>query len=71
MGPFEAGIVNANGLHGTMSRLLAQKRTRRIQERDYPFFYNPMWNLLGDSGPNPPGTYYYPRAEHNALFWHM
>jgi hypothetical protein len=23
------------------------------------FFYNPMWNHFGDSGPNPPGTYYY------------
>ncbi len=71
MSPFEAGIVNANGLHGTMSRRIAKKRTRTIQQREYPFFYNPMWNFLGDAGPNPPGTFYYQSAEHNALFWHM
>jgi len=43
MNPFEAGVVDANGLHGVMSRQIAQSKTRVIQKQDYQFFYNPTW----------------------------
>lgn len=71
MNPFEDGVVNANGLHGVMSRSIAEKRTRVVQSQEYPFFYNPMWGLLGDSTPGPSGTYYYGKAEHRVFFWNM
>ena len=71
MNPFEDGMVSANGLHGVMSRSIAQKGTRVVQSREYPFFYNPMWGLFGDGTPGPSGTYYYRRAEHTVFFWNM
>jgi len=71
MNPFEAGVVNANGLHAVMTRQIASGRTRVVQRQSYPFFYNPMWGRFGDETPGPPGTYYYYEAEHMALFWHM
>jgi hypothetical protein len=71
MNPFEEGLINASGLHGVMSRRIAERNTRVVQQREYPFFYNPMWNFLGDAVSNPPGTFYYSSAEHTAYFWHM
>jgi len=71
MSPFENGVVSAPGLHGVMSRRIAAKGSRRVGSHDYPFFYNPMWNLMGDEPPGPPGTYYYAAGIPRAFFWHM
>ena len=71
MNPFEDGVVSANGLHGVMNRSIAKRGTRVVQRREYPFFYNPMWGLLGDGTPGPSGTYHYRSAEHVAFFWNM
>jgi hypothetical protein len=71
MSPFENGVVSAAGLHGVMSRQVAQRGSRQVQERNYPFFYNPMWNLMGDETPGPPGSYYYAAARQREFFWHM
>ncbi len=71
MNPFEDGVVGANGLHGVMSRQIAGGGSREVQHRQYPFFYNPMWNLFGDETPGPPGTYYHANGTHKAFFWNM
>ncbi|MCK5708045.1 MAG: hypothetical protein KAI43_10365 [Candidatus Aureabacteria bacterium] len=71
MNPFEDGLIGASGLHSVMSRQIAKKRTRIVQNEKYPFFYNPMWNLFGDETPGPPGTYYYSSSEQNVFFWNM
>jgi hypothetical protein len=71
MNPFEDGMVAAKGLHGVMSRSIAARGTRVVQGKEYPFFYNPMWSLLGDRETSPPGTYYYDNAEHTVFFWNM
>ncbi len=71
MNPFESGVVSSNGLNAVMSRLIARRQTRVVQARAWPFFYNPMWSLLGDASPGPPGTYYYGGAEHKTYFWNM
>jgi hypothetical protein len=54
-----------------MDRKIAMRGSRTILERRYPFFYNPMWGLLGDATEGPPGTYYFERAEHDMFFWNM
>lgn len=71
MNPFEAGMISARGFHATMSRQIAHKNSRIVQGKRYPYFYNPMWGLMGDATPGPAGTYYYDNAEHTTLFWNM
>ena len=71
MNPFEAGLVMATGVHAVMTRALAERGQRVVQERKYPFFYNPMWGHFGDTGDSPAGTYYYRSSEHVAYFWNM
>jgi hypothetical protein len=72
MNPFEDGVVQANGLHAVMSRQVAALGSRTVQEREYPFFYNPMWSLFGDATAGPPGTYFYRGgAQHRVFFWNM
>jgi hypothetical protein len=71
MNPFEIGVVAANGLHAVMDRLTAERGSRDIHGVSYPFFYNPMWSLLGDASRGPPGTYFRPGSEYVAFFWNM
>jgi endonuclease/exonuclease/phosphatase family metal-dependent hydrolase len=71
MNPFEDGMVIAGGLHAVMSREVATRGARTVSAKSYQFFYNPMWNLLGDVTPGPPGTYYYDNAVQKAFFWNM
>ncbi len=71
MNPFSRGVVNANGLHAVMTRQIALQGKRTVQETDYPFFYNPMWNFFGDANNSPPGSYYYRGAGHSEYFWHL
>jgi hypothetical protein len=69
--PFEQGFVATDGLHAVMSKTVAQRKTRRVEGRDFDFFYNPMWSYFGDTGNRPCGTYYYDKAEHVNYFWHI
>jgi endonuclease/exonuclease/phosphatase family metal-dependent hydrolase len=69
--PFESGVVSAVGLHGVMTKSLAERESRIVQRRSYPIFYNPMWRFFGARGSVPSGTYYYERAEHVVYFWNI
>ncbi|HEU4560334.1 MAG TPA: endonuclease/exonuclease/phosphatase family protein [Longimicrobium sp.] len=71
MNPFENGVVSAGGLHAVMTRNLASRRSRVVQGREYPFFYNPMWGLMGDHSSGPPGTFFHSRSEQRVYFWNM
>ena len=44
--------------------------TRRYMKNDYPYFYNPMWHLLGDRE-EPPGTYYLSQPKAGEIHWNM
>jgi hypothetical protein len=71
MNPYEPGMVGARGgLHATMSRRIAQRHSRIVQSDRYPFFYNPMWNHLGDRAETS-GTFYYDNAEAVCYFWNI
>src|SRR6185503_19075534 len=52
-------------------RKVAERRTRTVQRREYPFFYNPMWSHFGDGNEGPSGTFYRNRSEHVTFFWNM
>lgn len=69
MNPFEPGVAGADALHGVSARAVAGRGERVIQRRGYPMFYNPMWGVLGDRTPGPPGTYYRGAAEAVNYFW--
>ncbi len=71
MNPFEAGVVAASGLHAVMTRNIALKRERTVQDKSYHFFYNPMWGCFGDATEGPPGSYYQARAEQQTFFWNI
>jgi hypothetical protein len=69
MNPFEAGLVSSEGFNGVMTRSIALKEDRIVQGEKRYFFYNPMWSLLGDSSPGPPGTYYRSSSTPITFFW--
>lgn len=71
MNPFEAGVVNASGLHAMMTQAIVRDGSRDVQGREYPFFYNPMWGFFGDRTPGPPGTYYYRHSGHLSYDWNI
>jgi len=71
MNPFDTGVVAANGLHGVMTRNIAKEQTRTVANRDYPFFFNPMWSFLGERESGPPGTNFYRKSVHVVYFWNM
>ena len=69
MNPFEVGIVGADGLHAVMAQTIARKCSRKVQGKEKPFFYNPMWGRMGDSSVGAPGTYYYAGSSYVSYFW--
>lgn len=71
MNPFEAGMIGANGLHAETTQAKANTRSRSIYGRDYPFFYNPMWNFFGDSTRGPAGTFHFSSSEPVRMSWNM
>lgn len=68
MNPFELSVCSVDGLHAVMCKQIAAKRDRKVQGLPRDYFYNPMWNFLGDETPGPPGTYYY-RGGAVSYFW--
>lgn len=70
MSPFEDGMVSANGLHAILDREIVKRVSRVVKDRQYPFFYNPMWGRLGDLTDGPSGTHRYSKAIEVDHFWH-
>jgi endonuclease/exonuclease/phosphatase family metal-dependent hydrolase len=68
MNPYEPGMISSMGLHGMKDANIAKKKNRVVQGKSYDFFYNPMWNFLGDGG-EVPGTFFYPKAVHHNVMW--
>ena len=70
MNPFESGMINVDGFHSTSSRSVASRVTRTVHGQEFKFFYNPMWNLLGDDEA-PPGSYYHTSPSPTGTHWHL
>jgi hypothetical protein len=71
MNPFELGMSAFDGLHGMMDKATASNETRTFAGEASSFFYNPMWSLLGDESPGPPGTYYYNNGGVLNYYWNV
>lgn len=72
MNPYDQAMNLATGMNAMMTvRCVSAKGTRRQQGRDYPFFYNPMWGLLGDRTPGPAGTFYHNSGARGIFGWNM
>lgn len=69
MNPFEVAMIKSTGLHAVSSSKIAEKLTRTVQEKEYKFFYNPMWSWLGDIKNEVVGSYYYNTSNHTNYFW--
>jgi len=69
LNPFEAGLVG--GLSSVMSRQVASRMTRIVQDREHRFFYNPMWGHFGDARTETAGSYFYDAAERVNHYWNI
>ncbi len=58
MNPYERAMNLAAGLNAMMTKSCVTKGSRRHMDRDYDFYYNPMWSLFGDNTDGPAGTVY-------------
>ncbi len=59
MNPFEAPMIEATALQAiSSSEIVVQRKKRTYRSREREFFYNPMWNFLGDEK-KPIGSFYY------------
>lgn len=68
MNPFEDPMIAATALQAVPSREIAKKGSRIYMDKERIYYYNPMWNFLGDEK-CPMGTYYYQSPRNQALFW--
>jgi hypothetical protein len=71
MNPYEPGVVGAMGFHAVPSHQVAARGERIVDRKSYPFFYNPMWNCLGDERGGPPGSFFHDKGKPINPFWHL
>jgi endonuclease/exonuclease/phosphatase family metal-dependent hydrolase len=70
--PFERELGSTSGMHAVMTSDLASAEPRRLLDKEYGFFYNPMWILYGDrQDGKPAGTYYFDGGQPHEWYWHM
>jgi exonuclease III len=58
MNPYDRGMNLAAGLNAMMTKSCVERGLRKYMDRDYDFYYNPMWSLFGDNTDGPAGTVY-------------
>ena len=74
---FDKGMNNPRMLNAVNSKaIIRQLQYRRSGRIDYPFFYNPMWNKLGDydyinKTECIPGTFHLKNAAAGKFYWNL
>lgn len=58
MNPFDSGMNLAMGLNAMMTKTCVESGRRTHLNKQYDFYYNPMWSLFGDNTDGPAGTIY-------------
>lgn len=68
--PYDSGMVSPTGLHASPCQY-ATAKTRKMRKQAVQYFYNPMWELMGNWSPTrQPGTFY-KRNLTDSIRWHM
>jgi len=70
LNPFDTGVAGVKGFNANMSKSCVRLKTRTFLDEKHDFYYNPMWSLLGDNSPGPPGTIY-DTSSQGAYGWNM
>ncbi len=77
MNPFEEGMIQPQAFNATLSAEVAKSGQRTSHFEKFDYFYNPMWNWLGDreyhSGRNKlPGSFYYrTTSDVTQIYWNV
>ena len=71
LNPFDKAMNIATGMNAMMTTKCVEPGSRILEGRTHTFFYNPLWNLLGDRTPGPSGTYYHPNSSSGHYGWNM
>ena len=58
LNPFDSAMNLAAGFNAMMTRACVSRGVRIHVEKEYDFYYNPMWSLFGDNTEGPAGTIY-------------
>lgn len=75
--PFDVGLKSPFTLNAIQAKqVIRDLVNRRLAQRDYPFFYNPMWNILGDydflaKKEKIAGTYYRHSEDPEDMNWNL
>jgi len=64
-------MTSVTGMHGLMTRKLAEMPDRTHLGLPRRRFYNPMWGLFGDRTPGPAGTHYWRSSVLHNPHWGM
>lgn len=59
LNPFSDGMVSIDGFHAVMCLNTALKKKRTVDKKEYRYFFNPMWVILGNPEYTVLGTYYH------------
>lgn len=70
MNPYDKGVYSANGLNAIPDADVAKKNKRSVRNKDRVYFYNPMWNIMGDVKA-PTGSYYKAEGSVECVFWNL
>ena len=71
LNPYEDAMTYLTGCNAVSSRNIAKKISRKSryeEEKQYFYYYNPMWNFLGDEK-EPCGTFYYTSTPDHSRYW--
>lgn len=77
MNPFELGMIGPKTFNATLSKTIATVGSRTFQNDQFNYFYNPMWNFMGDinyiTGAHKlPGSYYHHKTtDSKIIYWNV
>ncbi|WP_088345183.1 hypothetical protein [Bacillus cereus] len=74
LNPYQDGMMNVNAFNAIMSPNIVEQGVRKWNGKEYKYFYNPSWNVLGkqDNDNQVFGTYYYDNnKEVDLAYWYM
>ncbi len=70
--PYSESMNSVNLFNSVMSISTAKRKTRKYKEKDFDYYYNPMWSFFGENGKGSVhGTYQHKPSEVLSFEWHI